>query len=210
MLCLLRQTRALSRAGCAAGTLQVLPVSVRCEYPALTCNSAAACLPARPACLSRPRHASLPARLPTACPPGRHTTEARGACSSSMLAPTHSCSRAAADLWWRVQKRKYCGVCMKVWFPEDEDMVCCDHCNLWIHAECDPEGQAAVQVRSCCCVAVLRCAVPLCAVLCCAVLCCATLHVTPRGPGQAARTALLLCCAAVPLCAVLCCCTMLL
>ena len=96
----------------------------------------------------------------------------------------------------RLQKGKYCGVCMKVWFPHDNDMVCCDHCNLWIHADCDVEGQAAVEVgaRPAALHPLLGCAVlcsavqhtvPCCAegnttlrtrlpcVLCCAVLCCA-------------------------------------
>ncbi|OIW13584.1 hypothetical protein TanjilG_25683 [Lupinus angustifolius] len=39
----------------------------------------------------------------------------------------------------KLQKSKqYCGICKKIWHHSDGgDWVCCDGCNVWVHAECD-------------------------------------------------------------------------
>ncbi|XP_073219890.1 histone-lysine N-methyltransferase ATX3-like isoform X3 [Cicer arietinum] len=39
----------------------------------------------------------------------------------------------------KLQKSKqYCGICKKVWHHSDGgNWVCCDGCNVWVHAECD-------------------------------------------------------------------------
>ncbi|XP_044480536.1 histone-lysine N-methyltransferase ATX3-like isoform X2 [Mangifera indica] len=39
----------------------------------------------------------------------------------------------------KLQKSKqYCGICKKIWHHSDGgNWVCCDGCNVWIHAECD-------------------------------------------------------------------------
>ncbi|KAK9910193.1 hypothetical protein M0R45_034164 [Rubus argutus] len=34
--------------------------------------------------------------------------------------------------------KQYCGICKKIWHHSDGgDWVCCDGCNVWVHAECD-------------------------------------------------------------------------
>lgn len=39
-----------------------------------------------------------------------------------------------AKLW---KSKQYCGVCKKTWHHSDGgDWVCCDGCNVWVHAEC--------------------------------------------------------------------------
>ncbi|KAG6575299.1 Histone-lysine N-methyltransferase ATX3, partial [Cucurbita argyrosperma subsp. sororia] len=36
------------------------------------------------------------------------------------------------------QSKQYCGICKKVWLHSDGgNWVCCDGCNVWVHAECD-------------------------------------------------------------------------
>uniref|UniRef100_A0A9I9DRR5 Histone-lysine N-methyltransferase ATX3 n=1 Tax=Cucumis melo TaxID=3656 RepID=A0A9I9DRR5_CUCME len=36
------------------------------------------------------------------------------------------------------QSKQYCGVCKKIWHHSDGgNWVCCDGCNVWVHAECD-------------------------------------------------------------------------
>ncbi|XVF33174.1 hypothetical protein REPUB_Repub17cG0145900 [Reevesia pubescens] len=39
----------------------------------------------------------------------------------------------------KLQKSKqYCGICKKIWHHSDGgNWVCCDGCNVWVHAECD-------------------------------------------------------------------------
>ncbi|XP_031262949.1 histone-lysine N-methyltransferase ATX3 isoform X3 [Pistacia vera] len=39
----------------------------------------------------------------------------------------------------QLQKSKqYCGICKKIWHHSDGgNWVCCDGCNVWVHAECD-------------------------------------------------------------------------
>lgn len=37
---------------------------------------------------------------------------------------------------------------MHAWDPDDQDMACCDNCNMWIHADCDPEAEAVLQDES--------------------------------------------------------------
>ncbi|KAK7258507.1 hypothetical protein RIF29_24086 [Crotalaria pallida] len=39
----------------------------------------------------------------------------------------------------KLQKsRQYCGICKKIWHhSHGGDWVCCDGCNVWVHAECD-------------------------------------------------------------------------
>ncbi|KAL5572102.1 hypothetical protein UlMin_021699 [Ulmus minor] len=35
------------------------------------------------------------------------------------------------------KSKQYCGVCKKIWHHSDEgNWVCCDGCNVWVHAEC--------------------------------------------------------------------------
>ncbi|XP_059634367.1 histone-lysine N-methyltransferase ATX4-like isoform X2 [Cornus florida] len=35
------------------------------------------------------------------------------------------------------KSKQYCGVCKKIWHHSDGgDWVCCDGCNVWVHAEC--------------------------------------------------------------------------
>ncbi|EFH54655.1 hypothetical protein ARALYDRAFT_907712 [Arabidopsis lyrata subsp. lyrata] len=42
---------------------------------------------------------------------------------------------------WLFQLRKsnqYCGICKRMWHPSDDgDWVCCDGCDVWVHAGCD-------------------------------------------------------------------------
>ncbi|XAR62967.1 Histone-lysine N-methyltransferase [Bertholletia excelsa] len=39
-----------------------------------------------------------------------------------------------AKLW---KSKQYCGVCKKIWHHSDGgNWVCCDGCNVWVHAEC--------------------------------------------------------------------------
>ncbi|XAR53960.1 Histone-lysine N-methyltransferase [Bertholletia excelsa] len=39
-----------------------------------------------------------------------------------------------AKLW---KSKQYCGVCKKIWHHSDGgDWVCCDGCDVWVHAEC--------------------------------------------------------------------------
>nr|XP_011468938.1 PREDICTED: histone-lysine N-methyltransferase ATX3 [Fragaria vesca subsp. vesca] len=36
------------------------------------------------------------------------------------------------------KSKQYCGICKKIWHHSDGgDWVCCDGCNVWVHAECD-------------------------------------------------------------------------
>ncbi|KAF5451745.1 hypothetical protein F2P56_026823 [Juglans regia] len=36
------------------------------------------------------------------------------------------------------KSRQYCGICKKIWHHSDGgDWVCCDGCNVWVHADCD-------------------------------------------------------------------------
>lgn len=45
----------------------------------------------------------------------------------------HLCEHCA-KLW---KSKQYCGVCKKTWHHSDGgDWVCCDGCNVWVHAEC--------------------------------------------------------------------------
>ncbi|CAB71104.1 putative protein [Arabidopsis thaliana] len=36
------------------------------------------------------------------------------------------------------KSNQYCGICKRIWHPSDDgDWVCCDGCDVWVHAECD-------------------------------------------------------------------------
>nr|XP_023876913.1 histone-lysine N-methyltransferase ATX3 [Quercus suber]POE80531.1 histone-lysine n-methyltransferase atx3 [Quercus suber] len=36
------------------------------------------------------------------------------------------------------KSKQYCGICKKIWHHSDGgDWVCCDGCNVWVHAECE-------------------------------------------------------------------------
>ncbi|KAG7561702.1 Zinc finger PHD-finger [Arabidopsis thaliana x Arabidopsis arenosa] len=36
------------------------------------------------------------------------------------------------------KSNQYCGICKRIWHPSDDgDWVCCDGCNVWVHAGCD-------------------------------------------------------------------------
>lgn len=36
-----------------------------------------------------------------------------------------------------LKSKQYCGICKKIWHHSDGgDWVCCDGCNVWVHAEC--------------------------------------------------------------------------
>ncbi|GLT84778.1 hypothetical protein SLE2022_029920 [Rubroshorea leprosula] len=36
------------------------------------------------------------------------------------------------------KSKQYCGICRKIWHHSDGgNFVCCDGCNVWVHAECD-------------------------------------------------------------------------
>uniref|UniRef100_A0A2P2LUG2 Histone-lysine N-methyltransferase ATX3 n=1 Tax=Rhizophora mucronata TaxID=61149 RepID=A0A2P2LUG2_RHIMU len=36
------------------------------------------------------------------------------------------------------KSKQYCGICKKIWrHPHGGNWVCCDGCNVWVHAECD-------------------------------------------------------------------------
>ncbi|GLT79768.1 hypothetical protein SLA2020_512450 [Shorea laevis] len=36
------------------------------------------------------------------------------------------------------KSKQYCGICRKIWHHSDGgNWVCCDGCNVWVHAECD-------------------------------------------------------------------------
>lgn len=51
-------------------------------------------------------------------------------------------AEAKSQLWCeqciKLRKSKqYCGICKKIWHHSDGgDWVCCDGCNVWVHAEC--------------------------------------------------------------------------
>ncbi|WJX85718.1 RING-type E3 ubiquitin transferase [Trifolium repens] len=52
----------------------------------------------------------------------------------SSCAPQHYCKSCAKLL----KSKQYCGICKKIWHHSDAgDWVCCDGCNVWVHAECD-------------------------------------------------------------------------
>ncbi|XP_038709358.1 histone-lysine N-methyltransferase ATX3-like [Tripterygium wilfordii] len=37
-----------------------------------------------------------------------------------------------------LKSKQYCGICKKIWHHSDGgSWVCCDGCNVWVHAECD-------------------------------------------------------------------------
>ncbi|CAJ2662995.1 unnamed protein product [Trifolium pratense] len=37
-----------------------------------------------------------------------------------------------------LKSKQYCGICKKIWLHSDGgNWVCCDGCNVWVHAECD-------------------------------------------------------------------------
>ncbi|KAK2406846.1 histone-lysine N-methyltransferase ATX3 [Trifolium repens] len=37
-----------------------------------------------------------------------------------------------------LKSKQYCGICKKIWHHSDGgNWVCCDGCNVWVHAECD-------------------------------------------------------------------------
>lgn len=46
--------------------------------------------------------------------------------------------KALCEHCLKLQKSKqYCGICKKIWHLSDGgDWICCDHCNVWVHAEC--------------------------------------------------------------------------
>ncbi|TKY64081.1 Histone-lysine N-methyltransferase ATX3 [Spatholobus suberectus] len=52
----------------------------------------------------------------------------------SNCAPQFYCKHCA-----KLQKSKqYCGICKRIWHHSDGgNWVCCDGCNVWVHAECD-------------------------------------------------------------------------
>ncbi|KAJ1414709.1 Zinc finger, PHD-type [Sesbania bispinosa] len=52
----------------------------------------------------------------------------------SSCAPQHYCKPCAKLL----KSKQYCGICKKIWHHSDGgNWVCCDGCNVWVHAECD-------------------------------------------------------------------------
>ncbi|KAI5423806.1 hypothetical protein KIW84_030145, partial [Lathyrus oleraceus] len=51
----------------------------------------------------------------------------------SSCAPQHYCKPCAKLL----KSKQYCGICKRIWHHLDAgDWVCCDGCNVWVHAEC--------------------------------------------------------------------------
>ncbi|KAK7338057.1 hypothetical protein VNO77_18654 [Canavalia gladiata] len=53
---------------------------------------------------------------------------------ASSCAPQHYCKPCAKLL----KSKQYCGICKKIWHHSDGgNWVCCDGCNVWVHAECD-------------------------------------------------------------------------
>ncbi|CAK8560684.1 unnamed protein product [Lathyrus sativus] len=52
----------------------------------------------------------------------------------SSYAPQFHCKHC-----FKLRKSKqYCGICKKIWHHSDGgNWVCCDGCNVWVHAECD-------------------------------------------------------------------------
>lgn len=37
-----------------------------------------------------------------------------------------------------LKSKQYCGICKKIWHHTDGgSWVCCDGCQVWVHAECD-------------------------------------------------------------------------
>nr|KYP50996.1 Histone-lysine N-methyltransferase ATX3 [Cajanus cajan] len=49
-------------------------------------------------------------------------------------APQHYCKPCAKLL----KSKQYCGICKKIWHHSDGgNWVCCDGCDVWVHAECD-------------------------------------------------------------------------
>ncbi|XP_068473749.1 histone-lysine N-methyltransferase ATX3-like isoform X2 [Phaseolus vulgaris] len=52
----------------------------------------------------------------------------------SSCAPQHYCKSCAKLIKWK----QYCGICKMIWHHSDGgNWVCCDGCNVWVHAECD-------------------------------------------------------------------------
>ncbi|KAK7285790.1 hypothetical protein RJT34_20571 [Clitoria ternatea] len=52
----------------------------------------------------------------------------------SSCAPQHYCKPCEKLL----KSKQYCGICKKIWHHSDGgNWVCCDGCNVWVHAECD-------------------------------------------------------------------------
>ncbi|TKY61766.1 Histone-lysine N-methyltransferase ATX3 [Spatholobus suberectus] len=52
----------------------------------------------------------------------------------SSCASQHYCKPCAKLL----KSKQYCGICKKIWHHSDGgNWVCCDGCNVWVHAECD-------------------------------------------------------------------------
>ncbi|BAT86291.1 hypothetical protein VIGAN_04392700 [Vigna angularis var. angularis] len=52
----------------------------------------------------------------------------------SSCAPQHYCKPCVK----LIKSKQYCGICKKIWHHSDGgNWVCCDGCNVWVHAECD-------------------------------------------------------------------------
>lgn len=74
-----------------------------------------------------------------------HNQDARpcDSCGSVVPLKTMKKMKKSAELLckhcYKLRKSKqYCGICKKIWHHSDGgNWVCCDGCNVWVHAECD-------------------------------------------------------------------------
>ena len=46
------------------------------------------------------------------------------------------------------EKGDFCKICERLYMPTEKDMACCDHCQCWIHGNCDPEARNVIQTQS--------------------------------------------------------------
>lgn len=62
--------------------------------------------------------------------PSKAMKKTKGSRSETQLLCTH-CAKLK-------KSKQYCGICQKIWHHSDGgNWVCCDGCNVWVHAECD-------------------------------------------------------------------------
>ncbi|XP_030457193.2 histone-lysine N-methyltransferase ATX3 isoform X2 [Syzygium oleosum] len=59
----------------------------------------------------------------------------RMACAEANASVSQEASGFTSDQL--LKSKQYCGICKKIWHHSDGgDWVCCDGCNVWVHAEC--------------------------------------------------------------------------
>ena len=93
------------------------------------------------AAAKRTRRESAPAAAAT-----RRSCDGCG-CTDKRLRIIDGAGRLCADCAGRGACGEFCPVCRELW-EDDEEMVCCDQCEKWVHTSCDGlKGKAAVYAQ---------------------------------------------------------------